>query len=71
MSEEVLFEFTRLGDMLRVTATGADSLIEVSLVAPAGMERSHLARIALRKLARARRRRGGASRQGGPRGWTV
>jgi hypothetical protein len=46
----VLFEFTVIGSTVRVAAIDAASGIEVIVIGPAGAARSHLERLALKKL---------------------
>ena len=53
---EVLFEFARLGGIVRVAAACPETLIEVVLQAPASLGRRELERLALRKLEAVKRR---------------
>ncbi len=50
---EVLFEFIRQGNFVRVAAVDALSGVEVVVVAPAGAAQADLEALALRKLQRA------------------
>ena len=47
---EIILEFQRLGNAVKVTATDSESLIEVSLVGPAHWSEAALKRVALGKL---------------------
>jgi hypothetical protein len=49
---EVLFEFTRLGALVRVAAIDASSGVEVVVMGPAAAARADLERLALAKLNR-------------------
>jgi hypothetical protein len=53
---EVLFEFTRIGNSVKVSATDPRSLVEVAIVGDPGMGEAALRRIATRKLAYVLRR---------------
>jgi hypothetical protein len=56
-STEVLFEFRRVGNSLRVAAIDPVSNIEVSIVAPVRCGERELQRVALQKLAHVRSKR--------------
>ena len=56
---EVIFEFLRLGHAVKVTATDARSLVEVSIVGAASAGEETLKRAALDKLDYVLRKRGG------------
>ncbi len=47
---EVLFEFKRVGNVIRASAMDADTLTEVTVVAPLGANPTHLKTVAMRKL---------------------
>jgi len=47
---EILYEFSRIGSYLKVTAMDPDSLVEVSVSGPANGSREVLRRIAANKL---------------------
>jgi hypothetical protein len=47
---EIILEFQRLGNAVKVTATDPDSLIEVSIMGPARSSEAELRRAALDKL---------------------
>lgn len=47
---EVLFEFTRLGNLVRVSALHVDSNTEINFMGPAGASQVALRRTALQKL---------------------
>lgn len=47
---EVLLEFRRIGDVVKVTAVDPDSLIEVSIQGPAGASEAELRQTAVAKL---------------------
>jgi hypothetical protein len=47
---EVILEFQRLGNAVKVTATDPDTLIEVSIMGPARSSEAELRRAALDKL---------------------
>jgi len=48
--EEVIFEFLQHGNSVKVTALDPDSLVEVSIVGPAGAGQAALKAAALNKL---------------------
>jgi len=50
MSREVLFEMTRLGNCIKVTAIDTETMVEVSIVGPVVASPVYLKRTALRKL---------------------
>lgn len=54
---EVLFEFRRVGNSLRVAAIDPVSNIEVTIVAPARLGEREAQRVALQKLAHVRGKR--------------
>jgi uncharacterized protein DUF6898 len=62
---EVLFEFTAIGQNVKVVAIHAASGIEVSVMGPVGAARADLERLALQKL---KVRLGGERPPGAPRG---
>jgi hypothetical protein len=47
---EVLFEFVRVGNAIKVTAFHVPTLTEVSVVAAAGASEAHLKLLGLRRL---------------------
>ncbi len=47
---EVLFEFKRIGNTVKVTAIDTVSMVEVSIIGPATASQAHLKMTALRKL---------------------
>ena len=47
---EVLFEFIRLGNAVKVTAFHVPSLTEISIVGPRGAHQEHLKLLAVRRL---------------------
>jgi len=49
---EVLFEFRRVGNSLRVSAIDAATGEEVTVIGPAGADQADLRQLALRKLRR-------------------
>lgn len=50
---EVLFEFQRIGQYMKVCAIDAETAVEVAVVGPATHSQELLKRIALKKLERA------------------
>ena len=48
--KEVLLEFHRIGNAVKVTAMDPETLFEVSIVGPPGAGEEQLARTAIRKL---------------------
>ena len=48
---EVLFEFTRVGNAIRVVAIDPESGTEIVMVGAPGYSKEHLKRLAMRKLA--------------------
>lgn len=50
MPREVLFEFSRVGNSMKVTALDTETLVEVSVVGPATSAQAQLKATALRKL---------------------
>ena len=50
LTGEVLFEFRRVGNAIKVTAFHADSLTEISLVGSAGATEAHLKMMAIKRL---------------------
>jgi hypothetical protein len=46
----VIFEFTTIGNSVKVTAMDAETLVEVSIVGPAGAPQAHLRAAAVSKL---------------------
>ncbi len=48
--DEVYFEFTAIGAVVKVTAIDAASGIEVTVMGPAAASQAHLERLALQKL---------------------
>jgi len=50
MSREVLFEMTRIGNSVKVTAIDTTTMVEVSIVGTAAASAEHLKATALRKL---------------------
>jgi len=50
LSGEVLFEFRRVGNAVKVTAFHTETLTEISLVGPAGATEAHLKMVALKRL---------------------
>jgi hypothetical protein len=63
---EVIFEFRRLGHAVKVTATDARSLVEVSIVGSARASAETLKRAALDKLDYVLRKRERTGRPGAP-----
>jgi hypothetical protein len=57
MAREVIFEFTQVGNSVKVTALDAESLVEVAIVGSPTAPRSYLRATALRKLRYVLRRR--------------
>ena len=55
--QEVIFEFIRLGNSVKVTAVDPLTRIEVAIVGPAAADEATLRQAALRKLDFVRRRR--------------
>ena len=49
---EVLFEFTQVGQMMRVAAIDEATGIEVVVITPVNAHRGHMQRLALAKLQR-------------------
>lgn len=49
---EVLFEFTRIGNQMRVAAFDVDTGIEVIMIAPTTASQHHMKTLALAKLKR-------------------
>ena len=47
---EVYFEFTRIGNIVKITAIDSATATEVSVMGPANVAQSDLERVALRKL---------------------
>lgn len=62
---EVILEFQRLGNAVKVTAIDPDTLVEVSIMGPARSSEAELRRTALDKLDYVLKKRTGGS---GPRG---
>ena len=62
---EVILEFQRLGNAVKVTATDADTLVEVSIQGPARASEAELKRAALAKLNYVLRKRAGSGRPQG------
>ncbi|MDO8606119.1 MAG: hypothetical protein Q7R40_06255 [Phaeospirillum sp.] len=50
VSGEVLFEFRRIGNAVKVSAFHTDTLTEISVVGPAGATEAHLKMMALKRL---------------------
>ena len=50
MPREVLFEFHRLGNAVRVTALDPETLVEVVIMGPSDCGEAQLKRTAMRKL---------------------
>jgi len=50
MNLDVIFEFQQHGNSVKVTAIDVDSLVEVSIVGPAGAGQAALKAVALNKL---------------------
>ena len=64
---EVILEFQRLGNAVKVTATDPDTLVEVSIMGPVRSSEAELRRAALDKLNYVLRKRAGNGRpRGGP-----
>ena len=61
MSREVLFEMTRIGNSVKVTALDSQTMIEVSIVGPATASPAHLRATALKKLEFVMARRGASA----------
>jgi hypothetical protein len=59
---EVILEFQRLGNAVKVTATDPETLVEVSIMGPARSPEAELRRTALDKLDYVLRKRSGAAR---------
>ncbi|MBI5119569.1 MAG: hypothetical protein HZA67_01080 [Rhodospirillales bacterium] len=49
-TREVLFEFIRMGNSVKVTATDTPTLTEISLICPARSSRKDMEALALRRL---------------------
>jgi len=49
-ANEVLFEFKKIGNSVKVSAFHCDSLTEVSVIGPASAGEAQLKQLALRKL---------------------
>jgi len=64
---EVILEFQRLGNAVKVTATDPDTLVEVSITGPARATEAELKRAALDKLDYVLRKRAAAGRPRGVR----
>ena len=47
---EVLLEFHRVGNAVKVTAMDPETMVEVSIMGPSGAGEEQLTRIAIRKL---------------------
>jgi Domain of unknown function (DUF6898) len=62
--KEVIFEFHRVGNSVKVTAVDPETQIEVSIVGPARAGEAELRRVALDKLAYVLRKRGSAAPAG-------
>jgi hypothetical protein len=62
---EVIIEFHRIGNAVKVTAVDPESLVEVSIVGPSGAGEEILKRTAIRKLEYVldKRRSGGAAKR--------
>jgi hypothetical protein len=56
---EVILEFHRIGNAVKVTAVDAQTLVEISLVGPATSSKASLRTAALRKLDYVLKRRAG------------
>lgn len=50
MSRDVIFEFFRVGNSVKVSAVDTESMTEVSVVGPATASQATLRQMALRKL---------------------
>lgn len=50
LSGEVLFEFRRIGNVVKVTAFHTDTLTEISVMGPANAPEAHLKMVAIRRL---------------------
>lgn len=50
MPREVIFEFRRVGTVVKVSAVDTESMTEVSVMGPATADEASLRRTALRKL---------------------
>lgn len=61
MARDVIFEFRRVGNAVKVSAVDTESMTEVSVMGPATTDEASLRRTALRKLefVLARRAKGG------------
>jgi len=64
---EVILEFQRLGNAVKVTATDPETLVEVSIMGPARSTEAELRRAALDKLDYMLRKRPGSGRPRGVR----
>ena len=64
---EVILEFQRLGNVVKVTAIDSETLVEVSIMGPAYSTEEALKRAALDKLDYVLRKRGGAASPPGAR----
>ena len=50
LSGEVLFEFRRIGNAVKVSALHTETLTEISVVGPAGATEAHLKMMAVKRL---------------------
>ena len=64
---EVIIEFLRVGNSVKVTAVDPDTLVEVSIVGPPGAGEEALSRTAIKKLAYVLERRARLPRDKRPR----
>jgi hypothetical protein len=63
MSREVIFEFYRLGNSVKVSAVDTETMTEVSVVGPVTASEATLRNTALRKLQFVLAKRGGTERK--------
>jgi hypothetical protein len=63
---EVLFEFTQVGQMMRVAAVDVATDTEVVVITPVNAHRGHMQRLALAKLQRKLRESAPAPKSDGP-----
>jgi len=68
---EILYEFTVVGDIVRVSAVDAGSGVEVTVFGPASAGEEALRRTARRKLDWVMAKRGGVAGSSAPRGLRV
>jgi hypothetical protein len=64
---EVILEFQRLGNAVKVTATDTETMVEVSIMGPARSGEAELRRAAIDKLNYVLRKQGGAAATRGAR----